>query len=150
MLPLAYRPVAGMYRGDSKMALAVTIVDETTTGEIVRKTQLRLVSERLTLRELITQRIRAEVEKFNAQREHDLFVGLVQPTDTERKLNGYRLRKPRLISYDEQLALALRAFESNGYVVLIDDKQVDGLETAVTLTEHSKIGFLKLVPLVGG
>lgn len=132
------------------MALAVTIVDETTTGEIVRKTQLRLVSERLTLRELITQRIRAEVEKFNAQREHDLFVGLVQPTDTERKLNGYRLRKPRLISYDEQLALALRAFESNGYFVLIDDKQVDDLETAVTLTEHSKIGFLKLVPLVGG
>lgn len=132
------------------MVLAVTVVDETTNGEIINKTQLRLVSERLTLRELITQRVRGEVEKFNAQHEHELFVGLVQPTDTERKLNGYRLRKPRLISYDEQLALALRAFVSNGYFVLINDKQVDDLETAVTLTEQSKISFLKLVPLVGG
>ncbi|MCU7806995.1 MAG: hypothetical protein KZQ73_03875 [Candidatus Thiodiazotropha sp. (ex Semelilucina semeliformis)] len=35
------------------MALAVTLIDETTSGEVMGKTTLRLVSERITLRELI-------------------------------------------------------------------------------------------------
>jgi len=40
------------------MGLAVTLLDETTRGEVLNRTSLRLVSERVTMRELITQRIR--------------------------------------------------------------------------------------------
>lgn len=132
------------------MGLAVTLQDETTSGEVVHTTSLRLVSERVTMRELITERIRKEVERFNEQKQREVFKGLVAPTDAEKQLNGYKLRKPRLISFEQQLALALRAFESNGFFVLVDDKQVDELDTPVTLTERSKVSFVKLVPLVGG
>lgn len=132
------------------MALAVTLVDETTSGDVVNKTILKLVSERITLRELITQRIRDEVDKFNQKKSREIFSGLVQPTDTEKALNGYKMRKPRLIEFDKQLQLALDAFESNGFFVLLDDRQVEDLNEPLTLTEHSKVSFIKLVPLVGG
>lgn len=132
------------------MALAVTLTDETTSGEVMGKTTLRLVSERITLRELITQRIREEVDKFNRQKAQNIFSGLVQPSDTEKTLNGYKIRKQRLIDFDKQLDLAIKAFESNGFFVLLDDKQVEDLNNPLTLTEHSKVSFIKLVPLVGG
>lgn len=131
------------------MGLAVTVLDETTSGKLVSKTSLKLVSERTTMRELITQRIREEVDKYN-NRKHEIFFGLVRPSDAEEKLNGYKLRKPKLVSYDQQLELALQAFESNGFFVLVDDKQVEDLDVPVTLTENSKICFVKLVPLIGG
>jgi len=132
------------------MALAVTLVDETASGDVVNKTTLKLVSERITLRELITQRIRVEVDKFNHQKSQEIFSGLVQPSDTEKTLNGYKMRKPRLIEFDKQLQLALDAFESNGFFVLLDDRQVEDLNETITLTEYSKVSFIKLVPLVGG
>ena len=132
------------------MELAVTLIDETTSGDVVNKTTLKLVSERITLRELITQRIHEEVDNFNQQQEHQLFAGLVQPSDTEKTLNGYRMRKPRRVEYDKQLDLALKAFGSNGFFVLVNDKQVEDLDETLTLREDSQVSFVKLVPLVGG
>lgn len=132
------------------MSLAITLLDETTNGEVVNTTSLKLVSERINMRELITQRIREEVNEFNNQKQNELFYGLIQPTDTEKQLNGYKLHKPRLVSFDEQLALALSAFESNGFFVLVDDTQIDELDVPFTLTEQSKVSFVKLVPLIGG
>lgn len=131
------------------MGLAVTLLDETTRGEVLNKTSLRLVSERVSMRELITQRIRQEVDRYNAEK-HETFFGLVRPTDAEEKLNGYKLRTPKLVSFEQQLELALRAFESNGFFVLVDDRQVDELDEIVTLSEGSTVSFVKLVPLVGG
>ncbi len=55
------------------MSLAITLLDDTTAGKVVNKTILKLVSERLSLCELITQRIRAEVDKFNRQQKQEVF-----------------------------------------------------------------------------
>ena len=132
------------------MSLAINLIDETTSGDVVAKTTLKLVSERITLRELIAQRIREEVDSHNRKRQQEVFSGLVQPTDTEQVLNGYRLRKPRLISFDDQLNLAIEAFQSNGYFVLHDDQQVSDLDEPLTLRDNSQVSFIKLVPLVGG
>ncbi|MCU7806994.1 MAG: hypothetical protein KZQ73_03870 [Candidatus Thiodiazotropha sp. (ex Semelilucina semeliformis)] len=65
-------------------------------------------------------------------------------------MNDYKVRKQWLIDFDKQLDLAIRAFESNGFFVLLDDKQLEDLNEPLTLTEHSKVSFIKLVPLVGG
>lgn len=131
------------------MGYAITLSDETTEGKIINKTELRLVSERITLRELISKRIQQEVNKHNSQ-QHEIFFGLVQPTDTEEKLNGYRMQKPRLVSYDKQIELAFQAFEANGFFVLLDNKQLSELDDEITLSENSCLSFIKLVPLVGG
>lgn len=50
----------------------------------------------------------------------------------------------------EQADRALEAFSHNGYVVLVDDRQVEELDTVLELSRGTEITFLKLVPLVGG
>jgi hypothetical protein len=132
--------------------ITLTVRDETTAGETLAALELQLVSERMSVRDLITARVHQEVRAHNAQAAtgQGRFFGLVQPDDTERELNGYRLRTPRRIDADRQVAVALRAFERGHVLVLVDDRQVDELDQEVELTGGSSVAFLKLVPLVGG
>ncbi len=128
---------------------ALKIVDQSPLGEPIHTRTLRLVSNRLPLREIIEARVRQEVEEHNAN-DAPTFHGFIQPTDAEATLNGYRLRKPRDINADEQVAHAFAAFESNGFFVLFDDRQIDDLDLLVEFTPESELAFVKLVPLVGG
>ncbi|MFY1691885.1 hypothetical protein [Plantactinospora sp. WMMB782] len=127
----------------------VSFVDETTAGERSSEWHLEIFEERLPLREVIRRRVFQEVAEHNAKG-GDVFRGLVQPTDTERTLNGFKLRKPRRIDPEEQATHALEAFYRNGFIVLVDDRQVDELDAVVELGRGTQITFLKLVPLVGG
>lgn len=132
------------------MEAALEIVDETPRGEVIHQVRLHLASERVTAREIITRRIRQEVEAWNAQDVETLFHGLVQPTDAEAELNGYRMRKRRQLNADRQCAEALRAFERNGFFMLANGTQVEALDTEILVTPETRIAFVKLVPLVGG
>lgn len=127
----------------------VTFVDETTSGETRDSWGLEFVEERVSARELIRRRVFQEVAEFNARRP-DLFRGLVQPTDAERTLNGYRLRAGRRLDPERQCALALEAFGRNGFLLLVGDRQVEDLDEEVDVSVDTDVVFLKLVPLVGG
>lgn len=111
--------------------------------------ELSLASERITAAELIRRRVEAEVEAHNA-RAGEIFTGLVQPTEAERVLNGFRLKKGRKLNADAQVKTALAAFQRNGFVLLFDDRQVDDPDEVLTVTPNSVALFIKLVPLVGG
>lgn len=127
----------------------VTIIDEAASGEKFSTRRLEVPSANITLRDLIRQRIREEVEDFNSK-QADVFSGLIQPTETERVLNGYRLKTPRQLSWENQYHKALEAFEKNGFFVIVDGHQVEELEEVIPLHESSEVHFLKLVPLIGG
>ncbi|MEV4812622.1 hypothetical protein [Micromonospora avicenniae] len=127
----------------------VKFVDETTSGAKADAWHLEIFEERLALRELIRRRVFQEVAEYNARRP-EVFRGLVQPSDAERTLNGYRLREPRRVDAEEQYERAIEAFGRNGFVVLVDDRQVDHLDAEVQLHAGAEVCFLKLVPLVGG
>ena len=71
--------------------LAVTIVDEVPGRGRHVAFKLELWSEKVTARELIERRIRHEVDVYN-ENPPDTFLGLVQPTGTERALNGWRVK----------------------------------------------------------
>jgi hypothetical protein len=127
----------------------VTVQDETSRGEAVRSFELELPDPTVTARELIRARVYEEVQAHNRSRP-DRFAGLVQPTGTERDLNGYRFKKRRQLDWHRQVEIALAAFESNGFLLLVDDRQVTSLDEEVQLRPGSQVSFLKLVPLVGG
>jgi hypothetical protein len=97
----------------------LTIFDESATGETLLELTLRVSAERITVRDLIRQRVGHEVDEFNRRRP-DTFRGLVQPTDPERTLNGYRLKQPRAIDAATQIAKAIDAFEGNQIIMLVD------------------------------
>jgi hypothetical protein len=103
----------------------------------------------ISVRELIRLRVTQEVEEFNS-RQPAVFRMLVQPNDTERTLNGFKFHKPRFVDPEVQYQKAIEAFEENGFIVLVDDFQVQNLDDEITLHPETSVTFLKLVPLVGG
>ncbi|GGS93239.1 hypothetical protein [Streptomyces griseoviridis] len=127
----------------------VTFVDETTAGERRPARGLEIAEERLTARELIRRRVFQEVAEYDA-RTPQVFQGLVQPTDSERALNGYALRTPRRLDPEAQTGLALRAFAGNGFLMLVGGRQITGPDEEIALPLGTEVTFLKLVALVGG
>jgi hypothetical protein len=110
---------------------------------------LSLPAERLTVRELLRRRVLQEVTAYN-ERRGAVFQGLVQPQDAERTLNGYRMRTRRAVDAEDQVRKVEQAFEQNGFILLVDERQAAGLDEWLALRPDSQVTFLKLVPLVGG
>jgi len=131
------------------MSSALTVYDETLSGERTPACTLEFLAERVSVRELIRRRVRQEVQDYDLRRP-ELFQGLVQPVDAERTLNGYRLRAPRRIAWEEQADRATEAFERNGFIVLVDGRQAASLDEEIAVGVDTAVSFLKLVPLVGG
>ncbi len=131
------------------MSAALQIHDETSTGQRTASTTLTLATDRVTAREVLRRRIEQEVEAFNRAKP-EYFQGLVQPTDAERVLNGYKLRKQRLLDWREQFEAAQKAFANNGFLMLVGDRQVDDLDEEIVVTPGLSVSFVRLVPLVGG
>ena len=129
---------------------ATLIVRDETAGSQVSKTQsLSFATLKVTVRDIIAERVRAEVEAFN-NNASDYFVGLVQPTDAEQTLNGFKMQRSRLIDPEKQIATALEAFTRNGFFILVDDVQAERLEQVIELDRTSEVIFVKLTQLVGG
>jgi hypothetical protein len=126
----------------------ITIVDQSTLGE-QHAWNLDLLHESISLRELIRRRIYQEVTEYNA-RLSGYFHGLVQPTEAERTLNGYRLKSIHRLDWQAQYEQATGAFARHSYIVLVNDQQVADLDALVELHTGTEVTFLKLVPLVGG
>lgn len=133
------------------MPTTITVFDETTAGARSDGFELTFPTEEITVRELIRERVYQEVKDHNARiASAPVFRGLVQPTEAEATLNGYRLKKPRLIDWEPQFDQAIQAFERNGILVLVDDQQAESLEQRIQIGTSSSVTFLKLTPLVGG
>jgi hypothetical protein len=131
------------------MPATVTIYDETAAGERTNTLTLEFLTARVTARELIRRRVYEEVQEYNLSTP-EYFRGLVQPAEAEKVLNGYKLRERRKIDWEEQYARAVEAFERNGFLMLVDDRQVESLDEEIELKVDTEVSFVKLVPLVGG
>lgn len=131
------------------MATTLTVRDENASGDSLREIVLEFLTETITVRELIRSRVYQEVKDFNAKSD-DVFQGLVQPSDTERVLNGFRVGKGRQVDWEKQFERALRGFEGNQILVLVDDRQAESLDDEIVIRPSTEVTFLELVPLVGG
>lgn len=132
------------------MNATLTVRDETTSSlDEDHVFLLDLPSERVTVEALIRTRVRREVADYNASTsEH--FRGLIQPSDAETTLNGFKVRKGRKIDPEEQCGKAVEAFGRNGFILLVDDRQAEELDEEIEVRPETTVTFLKLVPLVGG
>jgi hypothetical protein len=129
------------------MPLTLSVHDETTAGESQSAGTFQFETGTLTLREIIRLRVEQEVARFN-ESDYEIFRGLVQPEESERVLNGVRSRP--VLDSRQQYAKAIAAFQGNGFLVLLDDRQITDLNETLHLTAQSKLTFLRLVPLAGG
>jgi hypothetical protein len=131
------------------MSVALKVVDQTLGVHPPITRQLRLVSERTTLREVLRRRIDEEVAELNAGR--DEIQPLVTPAEQERRLNGEKpVPTPRIVDAGKQFSAAVEAFERRRIVIIVDRQQVLDLDQPIVVTPDTEVRFLKLVPLVGG
>lgn len=128
--------------------LELEMHDETATGKVLNNIVVR-IKERSTAKDIIVARVNKEVEEYN-RKGSEYFNGLVQPVDAEKTLNGYKLKKKKVIDAEKQAYIALDSFQKNGFFILVDKQQLTTLDEEITLTKNSAISFIKLTPLVGG
>jgi hypothetical protein len=131
------------------MPMTLTIRDEALDGGTLHEFALEVLTERLTVRELIRSRVYQEVQDFN-RRQPAVFHGLVQPNDAERTLNGCKLRRPRTIDWKQQYDKAVQAFAAGRILLIVDDRQVDALDEVLVLQPETRVSFLRLTLLTGG
>lgn len=131
------------------MSVAVTINDKTSSGDLLLERIVNFPVESITVRELIETRVSQEVESYNAANGGE-FRGLVQPTDSETMLNGFKLRHGQQVDVESQIQAAVHAFETSSYFLLIDNQQVAELDETLVMTPKTQVVFLRLVLLQGG
>jgi hypothetical protein len=131
------------------MTCTITLRDAALDGKILSELPVSFSAERITVADLITTRVYAEVEKYNTTLP-EYFRGLVQPKDAEKVLNGYKLKKGKMVDAEKQAYLALDSFQKNAFFILINDRQAADLQEEVLLTKDTTVSFVKLTPLVGG
>jgi hypothetical protein len=127
----------------------LTIRDETLGGESPRAWALEVTTERLTVRELIRSRVYQEVQDYNLK-QGNVYQGLIQPEEAEKTLNGWKLKKPRLLDWKRQFDRAVEAFEANQILILVNDRQAESLDEEFVIEPQTTVTFLRLTPLVGG
>ena len=125
---------------------------------------LSLVSERVTVAELIKRTVRKQI---NTLVEEELVASqtvrkilerqYLTEADVARQACEGRIRfndslqeKYTSIDIDREIIRAYRGFEFGAFKVVVDGEMMDDLEDVVTLTPYGKVTFLRLVPLVGG
>ncbi len=129
--------------------VTIRIFDAPLHGKRTAAGSILLDAGPTTLRDLIRGRLQEEVERYNLALP-EIFRGLVQPEESERILNGFRMKTKRPLDWEVQCRRAYSSFEKNGFLVLVNGNQVTELDARLDIHEDTEIDFIKLVPLVGG
>ena len=145
------------------MATVLKIIDEYFGSDAPGRRsggELHLVSERMTPREIIRRRVENEVAELNNQRR--MKAGATASTRSflvdsgssppELLLNAKRSPKGplALLDAESETDRALTAFGKRAFILLVDDRQVEDPDAAVTVGQGSEVVFLYLTPLKGG
>src|SRR5450756_2340001 len=123
------------------MSATLTIRDETLGGESLSEWALDVLTERITVRELIRSRVYQEVQDFN-RTQADVFRGLIQPEGAEKALNGWNLKQNRQLDWKKQFDRGLEAFEKNQVVILVNDRQAESLDEEIEVGPDTRVTFL--------
>lgn len=121
--------------------------------------ELRLASERISVRELIARRVQDEIEllKLQSKKNHDAhdnvrsFLIGFEPSSVEEQLNSPQKQTTgKQLDEDEEVRAAIEAFERRRFIILLDDRQIENLDEELSLMPASEVVFYRLVPLIGG
>ncbi|MEO8403433.1 MAG: hypothetical protein ABI480_02520 [Chitinophagaceae bacterium] len=130
-------------------AITVLIKDENASGKVLQEVLIGFNTENVSIKDIIEARVKQEVDNYNSKLP-EYYNGLIEPSDAEKTINGYKLRNKRKIDAEKQAYIALDAFQKNGFFVLVDNQQYSSLDEIVHLHADTRISFIKLTPLVGG
>lgn len=128
------------------MPLTLTVSEKTPGGAPPQQYPVEFETERLTVRELIrnivVHQVQNNTENVNSWR---------SASPEEKLLKGQKSESShRTNNWIPKFEHAVKAFDSNQVILLVDGVQAESLEQTITLTPHTKVVFFRLIPLVGG
>ena len=108
-----------------------------------------------TLRDLITHLVHQEVQAFHDRQAERRFLRVLSSKQIEQeaeqgKVNPGGSDLDQKVDVDAAVATALVAFEDGMYLVAIDQRQYEDLDTSVFLRPDSQVTFIRLTFLAGG
>jgi hypothetical protein len=104
----------------------------------------------VTAREIVSARVRAEVERHNSDLQSTTTTGGVQPGAEEQALNAPPRARLRPLDAESQIEVALDAIRRGRVIILFNGEQVKDLDAPLLVTPVSEARFIRLVQLVGG
>jgi hypothetical protein len=110
----------------------------------------------LTLRDLITRVVVAEVDAFRKRQHDNSFLRALTARQIEEGAargkidSGGRDLPMQEVDTEEAVGTALQAFEDGLYLVVLDGQEQRDLDQEVRLTPDSRVTFVRLVMLAGG
>ncbi len=133
------------------MSYELTIWNETTAGKLDGGSVVEFLTECITVRELIRERVYHEVPDVHTVEKSVRSKYLIQPEHREAILNDLSTSRARkAIDWKKQFEQACEAFENKGFLILVDDRQLDSLDERIKIKPGVEVTFVKLVPLAGG
>lgn len=107
-----------------------------------------------TLRELLTEMVRIEVDKFNKRREGVQLMPFLTPGDIQERSRAGKVGfgdivNKHLAPVEESIETALIGFKDGLFVVFHNDEEIKHLDAPITLTEGSVLAFLRMTFLTG-
>ena len=110
---------------------------------------------RLSLRELISRVVEAEVEAFQQRQTERRLARVLNPIQIEEGLARGKVdlgerELNQNVDAARAVAAALQAFEDGLYFVFVAGSQVTELDTELVLELQTAVSFLRLVALAGG
>ena len=82
--------------------ITISIQDENFSGAVLQQVEVGFASDTVTIKDIIEARVRQEVDLYN-KKLPDYFNGLIEPSDAEKTINGYKLRHRKLIDGEKQV-----------------------------------------------
>lgn len=128
---------------------AVLMRDEEMTGRSLCEFSINILTETITVRELLRSRVYQQIKDHNLRR-LGAFQGIVKPGETEEMLNDKRFSKLRDVDWKPYFERAVEAYQRNQILVLVSDQQTESLEEQVEIKPGTEVVFMRLTPLVGG
>jgi len=108
----------------------------------------------LTLRQLITRIVQAEVEAFTQRQQQRRLTKVLSPAQIEHGLEkgkvdmaGNKLQQE--VKPEAAVAAALQAFEDGLFLVVVDETEQRDLDAQIYIQPGSRITFIRLVFLAG-
>ena len=107
-----------------------------------------------TLKDLITQMVQNEVERFNESRENPQIVSFLSNQAISEKAQDGKIGFGDIANRDkaiesEAVENALLAFKDGLFVVFIDDEEIRELNQNIKIDELSDVVFMRLTFLTG-
>src|SRR5437763_11012766 len=134
------REAIAHHTGEEAAVATITVRDETFPGRQAAEVTLEFLAERVTVRELIRSRVYQEVTDYNAARARaPAGHQSVEPTATERLLNGAAARPRARLDWEQQFERALQAFRANRFLLLVDGQQCEELDAEIELRMDTQI-----------